>query len=65
MVSGELGDQFDGAIDGLALVRQSGTTELHGDLADQSAFQGALRQVADLGLEILSASALPNEPDRA
>ena len=65
VVSGELGDQFDGVIDGLSLVRKSGTTELHGDLADQSAFQGALRQVADLGLDILSASARPERDPKA
>ena len=57
VVSGELGDHFDEAFDNLSLVRVSGTTQLSGDVADQSALQGVLRQVADLGLEIVSVSA--------
>ncbi|MGO4601362.1 hypothetical protein [Terrabacter sp. 2YAF2] len=56
VVAGELSDHFDGAFDGLSLVRVSGTTELIGLLADQSALQGVLRQLADLGLEIVSVS---------
>jgi hypothetical protein len=57
VVSGELGDRFDDVFDGLSLVREAGTTQLSGDVADQSALQGVLRRMADLGLEILSVSA--------
>ena len=56
VVSGELGDHFDDVFAGLELTRRSGTTEVSGDLADQSALQGLLRQVADLGLDIVSIS---------
>ena len=57
VVQGELGDHFDGAFDNLSLVRGSGTTQLRGEVADESALQGVLRQVSDLGLEIVSISA--------
>ena len=57
IVSGELSDRYDGVFDNLTLMRVCGTTELRGDIADQSAFQGVLRQVGDLGLEIVSVSA--------
>lgn len=56
VVSGELSDHFDGAFDDLSLVRVSGTTELIGQIADQAALQGVLRQLIDLGLDIVSVS---------
>lgn len=58
VVSGELGDHFDGAFDGLTLLRRLGRTQLSGHVADQSALQGVLRQVASMGLEIVSVSAV-------
>jgi hypothetical protein len=63
VVSGELSDYFDGVFDDLSLVRVSGTTELIGHIADQSALQGVLRQVTDLGLDIVSVSTHPNSTD--
>ncbi len=57
VVSGELSDRFDVVFDNLSLVRVAGTTQLSGDVLDQSALQGVLRQVADLGLDIVSVSA--------
>ena len=59
VVSGELGDHFDSVFDDLSLVRRSGTTELSGDVADESALHGVLRQVADFGLDIVSVSTHP------
>jgi hypothetical protein len=56
VVAGELSERFEGAFAELALTRSSGATELSGDLVDQSAFQGVLHQVADLGLDIVSLS---------
>lgn len=56
VVAGELGDRFDGVFGDLFLVPGAGTTELSGTVADQSALQGVLRQVADLGLDIVSVS---------
>ena len=54
VVNGELSDHFAGAFDGLSLVRTPGVTKLRGEVADQSALQGVLRQVTNLGLEIVS-----------
>lgn len=54
VVAGELSDHFDGAIGDLSIARGAGTTQLTGDVADQAALQGVLRQVANLGLDIVS-----------
>ena len=61
VVSGELGAQFDGAFADLALSHETGTTRLSGSLTDQAELQGVLRQLFDLGLEILSISTHPGE----
>ena len=63
VVAGELGDQFEAAFDGLSLVRTPGVTKLRGEVADQSALQGVLRQVANLGLEIVSVWTHPISDD--
>ena len=59
VVSGELGSQFDGVFGDLALSHETGTTRLSGPLTDQAELQGVLRQLFDLGLEILSISTHP------
>ena len=64
VISGELGEQFDGAFADLALTHESGTTRLSGPLTDQSELQGVLRQIFELGLEILSISTHPGEVTR-
>ena len=61
VVSGELGEQFDGAFADLALSHVSGTTLISGDITDQAELQGVLTQLFDLGLEILSISTHPGE----
>jgi hypothetical protein len=53
VVSGELGDRFVGAFADLGLTRQAGTTRLSGVLTDQAELNGVLRQLMDLGLEII------------
>jgi hypothetical protein len=64
VVSGELGAKFDGAFADLALTHDAGTTRISGAVTDQAEFQGVLRQLFDLGLEILSFSTHPGEtPD--
>jgi hypothetical protein len=62
VVSGELGDAFSGAFGGLELSREDGRTRLCGTLADQAEFEGALRHLFDLGLEIESIVTHPGEP---
>jgi len=61
VVSGELGEQFDGAFGGLALSRADGTTRISGPVADQAELQGVVHQLFDLGLEIVSISTHPGE----
>ena len=59
VVSGELGEQFEGAFADLALSPEAGTTRISGAVTDQAEFQGVLHQLFDLGLEIVSISTSP------
>lgn len=61
VVSGQLGEQFDGAFADLALSHEAGTTRISGAVTDQAELQGVLSQLFDLGLEILSISTHPGE----
>ena len=61
VVSGELGEQFDGAFADLVLSHETGTTRISGAVTDQAELQGVLSQLFDLGLEILSISTHPGE----
>ena len=61
VVAGELGRQFDEAFAGLALSHDGGTTLIAGQVTDQAELQGVLRQLFDLGLEIVSISTHPGE----
>ena len=61
VVSGELGEQFDDVFADLALSHETGTTRISGTVTDQAELQGVLRQLFDLGLEILSISTHPGE----
>ena len=61
VVSGELGEQFDDVFADLALSHETGTTRISGAVTDQAELQGILRQLFDLGLEILSISTHPGE----
>lgn len=56
IVAGELGETFEEAFAGLALGHEAGTTRISGAVTDQAELQGVLRQVFDLGLQILSVS---------
>ena len=64
VVSGELGEQFDGVFADLVLSHDTGTTRFSGALTDQAELQGVLSQLFDLGLEILSISTHPGEVAR-
>lgn len=54
-VKGHLTDRWATAFDGFTLTREAdGSTALTGTVVDQSALHGVLRQLADLGLPLLS-----------
>ena len=61
VVSGELGEKFDGVFADLVLSHEAGTTRLTGSLTDQAELQGVLGQLFDLGLEVVSFSTHPGE----
>jgi hypothetical protein len=63
ILSEELGERFDGVFGGLALTHGSGRTRLDGRVVDQAALNGVLKQLMDLGLEIVSISTHPGEPE--
>ena len=63
VVSGELDERFRDAFADLSVRATNGTTELTGSLRDQSQLQGVLRQLFDLGLDIVSISSTLEPPD--
>ena len=58
VVEGELSDRVQSAFEGMSLTREQGNTVLYGPIRDQAELQGLLRRVSDLGLTLLSATAL-------
>ena len=55
----DLDDRWAEWFEGMTIARQAdGTTVLSGPVADQSALQGLLRRVADLGMTLLSVNAI-------
>jgi len=64
VVAGELGEQFDDAFAALVLSHDEGTTRISGTITDQAELQGVLRQVFELGLDILTISTHPGEMPR-
>jgi hypothetical protein len=60
-VEGELSDRAARAFEGMTLTRDNGTTVLFGWVRDQAALQGLLQRVADLGLTLLSATAIDDD----
>jgi hypothetical protein len=66
VVAGELSDPIGHAFPGMALSREEGTTVLEGAVRDQAELQGLLQRVSDLGLTLLSATAIEEDaPKRA
>ncbi len=63
-VEGELSDRMRPAFEGMTLTRERGNTVLEGLVRDQSALQGLLLRVSDLGLTLLSAVAVEEETAR-
>jgi hypothetical protein len=62
VVDGELSDEIGWSFEGMTLIRQNGTTVLVGSMRDQAQLQGLLQRISDLGLTLLSVSALGHEP---
>jgi hypothetical protein len=58
VVDGELSDEAGSAFEGMSLSREAGTTVLVGTVHDQAQLHGLLQRVSDLGLTLLSASAI-------
>ena len=61
VLSEELGERFDGVFAGLSVARTGGGSELSGLLGDRAELQGVLRQLTDLGLNIVSLTTRPGE----
>jgi len=58
-LEGQLDSSWADWFDGMTLTPQTdGTTMLWGPIADQSALQGVLRRVGDLGMTLISVNAL-------
>jgi len=60
-LEGELSDRAARAFEGMTLTREDGTTVLFGRVRDQAQLQGLLQRVADLGLTLLSATAIDDD----
>jgi hypothetical protein len=60
-LEGELSDRAARAFEGMTLTRENGTTVLRGRVRDQAELQGLLQRVTDLGLTLLSATALEDD----
>jgi hypothetical protein len=61
VVAGELSDRIGHAFPGMALTREDGDTALVGAVRDQAELQGLLQRVSDLGLTLLSATAIEED----
>lgn len=63
-VAGELSDRAGRAFEGMTLTREKGNTLLVGSVRDQAQLLGLLQRVSDLGLTLLSATALDESAQR-
>ena len=63
-LDGELSGLAGRAFEGMTLTREDGTTALVGRVRDQAELQGLLQRVSDLGLTLLSATAIGVERER-
>jgi hypothetical protein len=63
-LEGELSDSAAAAFTGMTIMRTEDVTTLVGPVRDQSELQGILQRVSDLGLTLLSATALDAAPRR-
>jgi hypothetical protein len=62
VVEGELSDSSSRvAFEGMTCAHEHGNTVLEGPVRDQAELQGLLQRVSDLGLTLLSATAIDDE----
>ena len=54
VVSGELGERFASAFEGMRIERVAGTTVLTGNVVDQSHLYGLLERIQELGIGLVS-----------
>jgi hypothetical protein len=64
VLQGELSDRSARAFEGMTLAHENGKTVLTGPVRDQAQLQGLLQRVSDLGLTLLSASAVDEDLQR-
>jgi hypothetical protein len=61
-IKGHLDNTLAGWFDGMTVSNlEEGDTVLTGPLPDQTALQGILKQISNLGLTLISVNALPEE----
>jgi hypothetical protein len=58
VVEGELSERVRPAFEGMTFTPEEGNTVLVGRVRDQAELQGLLQRIADLGLTLLSATAI-------
>jgi hypothetical protein len=58
VVEGELSDELGDSFAGMTLTRKTGKTVLVGQVRDQAELHGLLQRISNLGLTLLSASAI-------
>ena len=64
VVEGELGGRAASVFEGMTVTRAGGTTTLVGPVRDQAELQGYLGRITDLGLTLISATAVNEVADR-
>jgi hypothetical protein len=65
VVKGELGATVACAFEGMRLELRAGETAIVGPVADQAELTGLLRQVTDLGLDLISVERVSDGPGGA
>jgi hypothetical protein len=65
VVKGELGATVACAFEGMRLEARAGETAIVGPVADQAELAGLLRQVSDLGLDLISVERIADGPGDA
>jgi hypothetical protein len=62
-ITGRLGPEWTDWFEGLAVTVDGGDTLITGPVPDQAALHGLLRRVRDLGLPLVSVTAIDNQGD--
>lgn len=61
VVEGEIGPRYAAAFDGMEISPAHGETAITGPIVDQSHLHGLLGRIADLGLTLLSVTAVSTD----